>query len=55
MTLTVTLARLVQEIIRLRRPFECVAPCCVGCCDCCKMIMYVESPPGNVIGEINME
>ena len=44
-----------QEVMRLRRPFTCVESCCVGACAGCNMTMFVESPPGNVIGTIDME
>ena len=46
---------LAQEVMRLRRPFKCVESCCVGACAGCNMTMFVECPPGNVIGTIDME
>jgi len=44
---------IIQEVIRMNRPFKC----CAGCCWCanadgCSMTIDVESPAGNVIGSI---
>ncbi|CAF1019578.1 unnamed protein product [Didymodactylos carnosus] len=44
------------EIIRIHRNFKC----CVGCCwcanaDCCAHEVYVESPPGVLVGTVRQD
>lgn len=39
------------------RDFKCCAGCCwcAGCCDGCSHQVYVESPPGSLIGSIRQK
>ncbi|XP_019638438.1 PREDICTED: phospholipid scramblase 1-like [Branchiostoma belcheri] len=42
-----------HEVMRMRREFKCCAGCpwCASCArDCCAFEVYVESPPGQLIG-----
>ena len=40
-----------MEVIRLERPYRCMA----WCCFCCLQEMEVQSPPGTTIGYITQE
>ena len=46
-----------QEIMMIRREFKCCAGCCwcIGCCNSCSLEIYIESPPGNVIGSVKQQ